>query len=481
MTVLKFVIILAPSLWVFNVRAQLNTGGETQAGGVHFEQALSWTEAQAMAKSDGKYIFVDAYATWCGPCRLMDQEAYPNDTVAAMMNRNFVSVKVQMDSSTKDRESVIRWYGDARDIRIKYGITAYPTLLFFNSDGALVYKHLGYNGVSQFLKTIHKALDPLNVKYFSMLEAYKKGDEDDLVTDSLASYAASLGEDSLAGEIARNFVNRVDRHTLMTPARILFVLKVARNRRLADSLFNLYRTAILNSLSDQEFLTAKSAVYLSATFSKLMSSADRFFRLCYREPRGIDSILGYPRAAGMMVDSTITREEVSQKLNAVRGAVPDPAWAELAAGIARKYPGVEAKRLVMDFEIRYYKARRDSSIYLDVLIGRVQKYGPYGIVPDEDFNLNNLAWEVFHRTSDTNKLKIALSWSDRAVHIVSEGKDRENLANWMDTNANIRYRLGRREEAIKEETEALRLDPKASDIEANLHKMTFGEPTWSTN
>jgi tetratricopeptide (TPR) repeat protein len=116
-----------------------------------------------------------------------------------------------------------------------------------------------------------------------------------------------------------------------------------------------------------------------------------------------------------------------------------------------------------------------------VLIGRVQKYGPYGIVPDEDFNLNNLAWEVFHRTSDTNKLKIALSWSDRAVHIVSEGKDRENLANWTDTNANIRYRLGRREEAIKEETEALRLDPKASDIEANLHKMTFGEPTWSTN
>ena len=44
-----------------------------QYKGIHFEQGLSWKDILAKAKAEHKYIFVDCYATWCGPCKYMDK------------------------------------------------------------------------------------------------------------------------------------------------------------------------------------------------------------------------------------------------------------------------------------------------------------------------------------------------------------------------------------------------------------------------
>ena len=42
--------------------------------GIHFVNGLSWQEVLQKAKAENKYIFVDCYATWCGPCKAMDKE-----------------------------------------------------------------------------------------------------------------------------------------------------------------------------------------------------------------------------------------------------------------------------------------------------------------------------------------------------------------------------------------------------------------------
>ncbi len=36
---------------------------------IHFENGLSWEQIKEKAKAEHKYIFVDCYATWCGPCK----------------------------------------------------------------------------------------------------------------------------------------------------------------------------------------------------------------------------------------------------------------------------------------------------------------------------------------------------------------------------------------------------------------------------
>src|ERR1700744_5232469 len=71
-------------------------------GGIHFETGKTWDQVLAKAKSEKKYIFVDCYATWCGPCKMMDRDIYPKDSVGNYMNSRYVSVKVQMDKTTMD-------------------------------------------------------------------------------------------------------------------------------------------------------------------------------------------------------------------------------------------------------------------------------------------------------------------------------------------------------------------------------------------
>src|SRR5580692_944424 len=73
----------------------------TQGQGVAFEHGLSWQEVLQKAKKENKYVFVDCYATWCGPCKWMDKNVYPIDSVGTFMNDRFISVRMQMDTTVK--------------------------------------------------------------------------------------------------------------------------------------------------------------------------------------------------------------------------------------------------------------------------------------------------------------------------------------------------------------------------------------------
>src|SRR5205807_219920 len=77
------------------ILAQENTG-------IKWTEGLTWEQVKEKAKKENKYIFLDCFATWCGPCKLMDKEIYTNDTVGSYFNDKFISVKVQMDKAKND-------------------------------------------------------------------------------------------------------------------------------------------------------------------------------------------------------------------------------------------------------------------------------------------------------------------------------------------------------------------------------------------
>lgn len=68
---------------------------DVPAGEVHW---LSYKDALVKAKAEKKLIFVDMYADWCVPCRIMDVNVYGNSSVAALLNTRFVPVKLDTDS-----------------------------------------------------------------------------------------------------------------------------------------------------------------------------------------------------------------------------------------------------------------------------------------------------------------------------------------------------------------------------------------------
>lgn len=59
---------------------------------------MGYDEALAKAKKSPRLIFVDLYADWCIPCRVMDKNVYSDPSVAASLNNRFYAVKLNADS-----------------------------------------------------------------------------------------------------------------------------------------------------------------------------------------------------------------------------------------------------------------------------------------------------------------------------------------------------------------------------------------------
>jgi len=92
----------------------------------------------------------------------------------------------------------------------------------------------------------------------------------------------------------------------------------------------------------------------------------------------------------------------------------------------------------------------------------------------EIFDMNNDAWKVFQKAEEKDLLTIALAWSEKVL-------EKEPTGNYYDTYANILYKLGDKEQAIRIEQKALTLDTgngAIDDIRNNLEKMKKGIPTW---
>ena len=103
--------------------------------GMKFEHGISWANIQAKAKAENKYIFMDAFTTWCGPCKHMAANIFPMATVGDFFNDKFINVKVQLDTTKNDNDEVKSWYAAGHDIMTKYKVQAFPTYLFFSPEG----------------------------------------------------------------------------------------------------------------------------------------------------------------------------------------------------------------------------------------------------------------------------------------------------------------------------------------------------------
>src|SRR5580704_15785264 len=108
--------------------------------GIQFVRGMSWQQIRAKAKKEHKFIFMDCYTTWCGPCKYMAKNIFPLKETGDAVNAKFISVSVQLDTSKHDSDTTKGWYADAHIIATKYKVNAYPTYLFFNPKGELVHR-----------------------------------------------------------------------------------------------------------------------------------------------------------------------------------------------------------------------------------------------------------------------------------------------------------------------------------------------------
>jgi thioredoxin 1 len=116
-----------------NILSQEKKGIETKYSTHEIVFAKNkWKIVMAVAKKSGRFIFVDAYTSWCGPCKLLKSTTFKDKKTAAYFNKNFISFTIDMEK------------GEGTALAKKWDITAYPSLLFFNPEGKMVLKQVGY-------------------------------------------------------------------------------------------------------------------------------------------------------------------------------------------------------------------------------------------------------------------------------------------------------------------------------------------------
>lgn len=414
---------------------------ETAKGkGVNFVEGINWEQIKAKAKVANKMIFVDCYATWCVPCKMMDRNVYPLNIVGEAMNDQFIAVKIQMDSTKKDPATVKLLYSLARQFERDYGISALPSYLFFSADGTLVHKAIGQQDAKKFIELLNNAKKPESQLYTLLNKARKK-------ELPWTEYPV------IAGKLRNEF----------------------GEKKLAEEVAGIYNQEYLNKLSEKNLLTKTNLDFIGEYYG-MVKSSDKVFLLSLKYPHLVDSIKEYEGGgwADVLVKRTITREEIEPFLREAEKLNNEPDWARIQQQLTKKYNKELAINYVLYTRVDWYERKKDWVSFLQYVSPYMARYNISKMKPMELQHLHYCVYYVFKYSKEPALMNKALGWINSAIEVWI---NQSTLADGpMDTKAMLLYKMGRKDEAITLEKKIISMFPQFKNAYQNrLDKMLKGE------
>jgi len=220
------------------------------AQGIEFFHG-SWDEALDLAKKEGKVIFVDAYTTWCGPCKRMAKKTFPDPAVGEYFNAQFVNMKIDMEKP------------EGRKFKAKYPVQAFPTLYFIGPDGETVHKQKGAQDAVNFLKIGKHVISKVDFSQ-DFAKAYEAGDRDpQLIYD----YVQALNKSKKSSVLIANEYIR-SQEDLTTDFNLNFILEAVTeaDSRIFDLLIE--NKSKIIALNSKEVVEDKIIAACEATVKK---------------------------------------------------------------------------------------------------------------------------------------------------------------------------------------------------------------------
>ena len=118
---------------------------------VHLKSTSDLDRELAKAKSEGKAVLLDYFATWCTDCRRMEKATFNNPQVQKIMQEKFVAL--QVDVTDPNNEST-------EAIKKRFKVFGPPAMLFFDRNGNPMTQlnFYGFRKPEEFVKTLNDAL-----------------------------------------------------------------------------------------------------------------------------------------------------------------------------------------------------------------------------------------------------------------------------------------------------------------------------------
>mgnify|MGYP003584848934 FL=1 len=329
----------------------------------------SFAKTLEQAKKENKLIFLDAFASWCGPCKLLDKNVFPKKEVGDYFNANFLNLHIDMEK------------GEGIEIAKKYSIYSYPTLLFIDGDGKVVYKAAGYMSPQELISIAKEAVNPENTLE-NKIAKFEAGEKDPEFLMGLIknTYATDF---SLAQKVAtRYFQTRTDAtYSKEEAGMLLFFTKT-----IDDDLYKIF--------------TAKKAELSTQIPESYLAEYDKQLKL-----------------------NTVLQKSFDANTQSINESI------FLAEG-TKIYGEKEAKQLLNKINMDLFFTQKKYDDYAKSALNYYQN--PKDFATDE---LNNVAWNFYLYVTDKTLLT-------QVTQLCLEGIKKEENSQNTDTLANIYYKLG---------------------------------------
>lgn len=207
-----------------------------KAEGIEFFEG-KWEDAMAVAKEEGKLLFVDCYTTWCGPCRKMSSQTFKDAEVGQLHNSSFVSIKLDME-----KENGMRF-------GLKYPVSAYPTMFYLDGNGEIIHKIKGFRTAEQFIGEGNNAIK----KYDRSGEYVDKYEAGDRSYDLMMSYVSALVQAGKpSSKIANDYIRSNPEISEQEMAMFLYTAATEADSKIFEKMVA-QKDLIVNSIGQEKW------------------------------------------------------------------------------------------------------------------------------------------------------------------------------------------------------------------------------------
>ena len=112
----------------------------------------SYKEVLAAAKASHKKVFVDAFATWCAPCKELRKRTFNDPKAARYFNKNFINFSIDVEK------------GEGPELAKTWRVEGLPTLLIVDENGKALAIHTGFVDGKGLIEFSQEASEDSGVK-----------------------------------------------------------------------------------------------------------------------------------------------------------------------------------------------------------------------------------------------------------------------------------------------------------------------------
>lgn len=203
----------------FSLLAQANS-----KSGIQFYKG-SWKEVLDAAGKVDKMIFIDVSTDWCAPCKYMEKFIFTKQDIGKKYNAAFLNYQINAEK------------GEGVEIARKYEVSAYPTFLFVNSKGYLIYKVTGERDATDFSRLVQEAkqqiTNPNNLGV--MKQAFDDGNRDPSFLHNYLNHLADMEINN--GDVLDAYFNTLTDEQLQQDTMLLYMAKYIPREQTAFSAY----------------------------------------------------------------------------------------------------------------------------------------------------------------------------------------------------------------------------------------------------